>query len=238
MVLLPSPSSPPWLSQAQVEHLDHALWRQQQILRLHVAVDQAALEGVLQPQRRLPGVGAGQVNGQRAFLLDQPAEVGPLDEFHDEEVGAAGLVRVVGVDDVRVVELGGGADLAVETPHRVGVAQPLLADQLQRHHAAELPVAGLEHLAHAALAETIHEDVGAKEEARAAALEQLVSLVGSEPPPADQMGGQRTRIGEARQQAAGKLLELGRLQQLAEAEGVQQIGGGLDGHHDHLTGTR
>ena len=77
---------------------------------------------------------------------------------------AAHLVGVEGADDVGVVELGGGADLAVEAANGVGVVQPLLADELQGDDLAELPVAGLEDLAHAALAQPLQQDVGAEQQ--------------------------------------------------------------------------
>ena len=76
--------------------------QEQQIVRLDVAMDHAALEGVLQSQRRLADEVAGLVHRQRAVRLHQLGEVGPFDVFHDEQVGAVDLVGVVGADDVRV----------------------------------------------------------------------------------------------------------------------------------------
>ncbi len=64
-----------------------------------------------------------------------------------------------------MVELGGRPHLAVEAPHGIGVGQPLLADHLEGDDAAELPVARLEDLAHAAFAEPLQQDVGAEDEA-------------------------------------------------------------------------
>ena len=62
------------------------------------------------------------------------------------------------------------ADLALEAAHRVGVVEPLLADELEGDDRAELPVAGLEDLAHAALAEALQEDVRAEHQIAAPAL--------------------------------------------------------------------
>ena len=69
-------------------------------------MDQAALVGVLQAQRRLPDVVAGLRDRQRPALLDQLGQVGPLDVLHDEEVRAADRVGVEGVDDVGVRRVG------------------------------------------------------------------------------------------------------------------------------------
>ena len=96
-----------WLietGQAHVEDLDDlAVGRQQQVVRLDVAMDQAALVGVLQAQRRLPDELARLRHRQRAVLLDQPGQVGrSFDVLHDEQVRAADLVGVEGADDVRV----------------------------------------------------------------------------------------------------------------------------------------
>ena len=77
MVPLASLVGPPVQpGQAHVQNLDHAAGRQQQVVRLDVAVDQAALAGVLQAQRRLPAVVARLVHGQRAVLLDELGQVG------------------------------------------------------------------------------------------------------------------------------------------------------------------
>ena len=62
------------------------LSRQQQVVRLDVAVDQAALVGVLQAQRRLADVVARLLDRQRPSLLDQLGQVDALDVLHDEEM--------------------------------------------------------------------------------------------------------------------------------------------------------
>ena len=100
------------------------------------------------------------------------------------------LVGVVGADDVGMVELGGGADLAVEAAHGVGVVQPVLADELEGDDAAQLPVAGLEDLRPCRPRRAFQQDVGAEQQVAAAALEELVDLIGRQPAAADQLAGQ------------------------------------------------
>ena len=56
-----------------------------------------------------------------------------------------------------------------KTPHHVGVGEAVLADELDGDDAAELLVARLEDLAHAALAQPFQHDVGAKHQAGGAA---------------------------------------------------------------------
>jgi len=55
-------------------------------VRLDVAVDHAALVGVLQAQGGLAGEVAGVGGRERAALLDQPGQGNALDELHDQEV--------------------------------------------------------------------------------------------------------------------------------------------------------
>ena len=85
-----------------------------------------------------------------------------------------------------MVELGGRPDLALEALDGVGVGQALLADDLQGDDLRELPVAGLEDLAHAALADAFEQDIGTQQQFLTASLQQLVGLVGSEPTPVDE----------------------------------------------------
>ena len=69
-----------------------------------------------------------------------------------------------------MVELGGGADFPLEAAHGVGVVDALLADELEGHDRTELPVAGLEDLAHAALADALQENVRAEQQVTPTAL--------------------------------------------------------------------
>ena len=64
--------------------------------------------------------------------------------------------------DVRVVERGEHARLALEARQALGVLRHLVEQELDRHLAAEPGVAGAVHRAHAALAERRHDLVGAQ----------------------------------------------------------------------------
>ena len=140
--------------QAEVEDLDLAAGRPHQVLRLDVAVDHAVLEGVLEPQRRLAGVLARLADRQRPAAIDQPAQVGPLDELHDQHVRLPGLLGVVGGHDVRVRgQPRGRLDLAAESLDHGRVAQQIAADDLQGDRPVHQPMLGAVDGAHAAGAE-------------------------------------------------------------------------------------
>ena len=140
--------------QAEVEDLDLAAGRPHQVLRLDVAVDHAVLEGVLQAQRRLAGVLARLADRQRPAAIDQPGQVGPLDELHDQHVRLPGLLGVVGGHDVRVrSQARGRLDLAAEPLDQRRVAQQVAADDLEGDRPVHQPMLGPVDGPHAAGAE-------------------------------------------------------------------------------------
>ncbi len=139
--------------QAEIEDLDLPLRRPHQVVRLHVAVDHAALVGVLQAERRLPDVLARFGERQRPLALQIGGKTFALDELHDEEVQTAGLVGVEGGDDVRVLQLRRRPHLLLEALHAGRVVDQGWIDDLERDQALHPPVFRLVDGAHAALAE-------------------------------------------------------------------------------------
>ena len=111
-------------------------------------------------------------------------------------MGAVDLVGIVGDDDVRMRQLSGGLDFAMETPDGVLVGEAVLADDLQGDDAAHAQLAGLEDLSHAAFAEAFQDDVLAEHQFPAAAGEELVDLIGRHPIAFEEFLGQGPRIGE------------------------------------------
>jgi hypothetical protein len=202
---------------------------EQQVQGFDVAVDQAALEGVLQAQGGLPDEVAGRLDRQGALSPHQLFQVGARGVFHDEEVGVAHLIGFVGADDVGMRQASGRLDLAPEAAHGVGAGQPLLADDLDGHHPPQFLVAGLEDLAHAAGAQPCEEDIRPQHQVLAAALEQLVDLVGGEPIAVDQLLGQGARLGKVGLTGAADFFQLPRLQNPALAKGRHQVGNGGQG---------
>ena len=141
------------LGQAEVEHLDHRLVpiaSQHQVARLDVAVDHAVLVGVLEAECRLVHEIAGVGHRQRAALLDELGQVVTLDVLHREDDALADPRRRVGGDDVGVIELRRGADLAEEPLQHALAVQEVRADDLEDLLPPHHPVLGQVDDAHAA----------------------------------------------------------------------------------------
>ncbi len=144
------------LGQAEVQHLEDvsfAVARQDEVLRLDVAVDHLLLEGVLQAQRRLSDVVAGVGDRQRTLPLDQPGEILSLDVLHGEGQHFARLDGAVGRDDVGVVEPGRRADLAQEALRRAGTIQQGLVHDFEHFQAVHELISGQVDDAHTAAAQ-------------------------------------------------------------------------------------
>ena len=100
--------------QPEVRQLDRAVGRDENVVRLHVAVDQPGLVRAIERAgniaRDLEGVPLRELAFRRQ---DVPQRVA-VDELHREVVVAVGLAGVDPLDDVDVVELGRGMGLAQE----------------------------------------------------------------------------------------------------------------------------
>jgi hypothetical protein len=94
----------------------------------------------------------GQGNrAARDALLERFA----VDELQHEEPAAVDLLEAVDRADLRVVERGQHARLALEAGHPVGVGREVLGKQLDRDRAAELGVLGEVDRAHPAFADLV-----------------------------------------------------------------------------------
>ena len=156
---------------AEVHDLDVAGAREHHVGRLDIAVDDAVAVGVVQGTER-----AGR-NLQRALWQQatpareelpqgHPVDVLHDDVGHDRGLGAVDedvLARVVGGDDVGVVEGGGRLGLASEARLEGRIAREVGPQDLDRHTAAQARVAGLPYLSHAAAADDGHEFVAVAE---------------------------------------------------------------------------
>ena len=137
------------LGQAEVGDLRLALPVEQDVGRLEVAVDDAALVGVVDGLGHLGHQPGRLARRQRAVggLLGQAAA---LDEAHAEVVLALVLADLVDRHDVGVVEVGGRLGLDVE-PLDVGLGGELAGqDHLQGDRPVEADLPGLVDDAHAA----------------------------------------------------------------------------------------
>jgi hypothetical protein len=136
--------------ETEVEHLHEAVAVREQVARLDVAVRDALFVRVLKAGGGLHRVADGFAHWEPAVRREPPVERVALDVLEHEEVRAAVAGHVVGVNDVRVIERGGGAGLVVEPVHVLGFERALGRQHLERDAAAERGVFGEEHLAHAA----------------------------------------------------------------------------------------
>ncbi len=130
--------------------------REEDVLGLEVAVDDARGVGGGERAADLRGDAQRARHVERALALDHHAELNALEVLHDEVHGAVGRGAGVGdVDDVRVADLGGGARLAPEPLDQVGHPAVARVQHLDRDPLADLDVLGEVDLAHPALADQL-----------------------------------------------------------------------------------
>jgi len=124
----------------EVGQLRFAVDREEDVGRLHVAMDQTLGVERSEPvaEQGADGRDLGETDGALVEALTQIGSVDPLE--HD-----AGLVddRVVDRDEVRVVDGGGRAGLFDEAGPEFGVGGEVLVEDLHGHAAAEELVLGL-----------------------------------------------------------------------------------------------
>lgn len=141
--------------ETHVGELGDMLAGEHDIFGLDVAVDEAAFVGVVEGFGDLGDdfegffFGEGLSGGE--FVVDGAA----FDELHDEVVEAAGLTDVNGLDDVVVVELSGGASLAVEAVDEFAVFGHTSREDLDGDDAIEAKLAGAIDGCHCARADLI-----------------------------------------------------------------------------------
>jgi hypothetical protein len=121
----------------EVRDLRASLGVDEDVLRLHVAMDDVALVRRAERTRDLDGVGDGLADGQAPASLDALLERLALDVLEDDVRAAVVLARVDHGDDVRVRELRHGARLAPEALDLVGVGRDLAMQELDRHRPLE-----------------------------------------------------------------------------------------------------
>jgi hypothetical protein len=164
--------------------------------RLDVAMDQAALVRVLQPECGLADIVAGLFGGQRARLIDQPGQADADHILHCQEVRVADLIRIEREHDVGMRQLGRCLDFLEKAADRVRALEIFLVQHFQSDDSSEFLVPGLEDPAHAAFAQAMANAVGAQQQFPAVALEELVDLVRGEPVAVKELTSQSARIGE------------------------------------------
>ena len=120
-------------------------------------MNQPLLMGVLQGEGRLVDIVGGAGRRDALLVLEDGGQTGALDELHDEEMAAGLLLRVVGLDDAGVTELGQRLGFAAEAHDSTGVVDAPLRQHLDGDAAVQLGVVPQVNLAHAALAQFVQQ---------------------------------------------------------------------------------
>ena len=149
------------LGDAEVGHLHPPVLAQQDVGRLHVAVDDAGLVGVLEGPRHLGGDVDRLGRRQRPPLEERLPQGGAVDQLHDDEGQPVVEAGVEDADHVGVGQPGGGDGLAPEPLEERRVGGQLGQQQLHRHRPAQHRVLRLPHLGHAAAGDLVAEAVTA-----------------------------------------------------------------------------
>ena len=147
------------LGQAEVEDLDAAVLGDEDVVRLEIAVDDALVVGRGEALGDLRGVVDRLAHRQRR-ASDALAQRLALEQLGDHERRAVVSAEIVDREDVRVVELAGGARLLLEATQPVGVLGEGRGQDLEGDLATDARVARAIHLAHAADAERPRHFVG------------------------------------------------------------------------------
>ena len=141
----------------------------------------------------LHGAFASRGDRQRATRSEPMIQVEAIDVFHDQEVGLANFVGVVGSDDVGVIECGGGLDFAMEASHGSRVVEQAAIHDFERYDAIHHRVLCFEDDAHAAFADAVQQPVATEIEGVSPG-EQLARLPGSQMPRVDESLGDSLRV--------------------------------------------
>ena len=122
--------------------------------------------GVLQAQRRLADDLACRADAQRAARrlghADELLQIDAIDVLHRQEMDPAGLARVVGPHDVRMIQPADRLHLATEAADGLGIVQVAVGQDLQGHDLVEVDLPGLVDDAHAAVADFLQQFVVAQ----------------------------------------------------------------------------
>jgi hypothetical protein len=136
----------------------------EEVFRLDIAVDDAALVGALERVAHRRDEGEGLCRGE-AFRFEDLAQVFAIHIFHEQIEIAAGFAEVVNGDDVRMAQGRQSAGFAGEALRERRVGRAFWSKQLECNPALQGLLAGFVNHAHAAPAEA-RMDLELREERR------------------------------------------------------------------------
>jgi hypothetical protein len=127
--------------EAEIHDLRDAFRGDEDVLGLQIAVDEAAVDAMLQRLGHLPRDLEHFALGQRPAFAEEVERRDAGDELHRVPVRAVGLADVDDLDDVRVVELRRDPRLGDEPLRQDGVGRVLGPKDLDRDDAVEADLA-------------------------------------------------------------------------------------------------
>ena len=149
------------LGEAEVENLDLAVFGDEEVLGLEVAVDDAFFVGGGQAVGDLGSDLKDLADGHRAAVHGFAQRA--ADEQLGDEIGRAGISsEAVDGEDVGVVKAAGGLRLLLKTPQTVRVARDVWRQNLDRDFAIEGGLAGAVDLTHASGAKWAEDFIASK----------------------------------------------------------------------------
>ena len=135
--------------EAEVGDLHDPVLRDEEVLGLHVAMDEPLVMRVSEREERLAEDLGGLRRLHPSLLVQEVPDARAPHVLHDHVVDAVDGAPVVDGDDVGVREAGGGAGLAPEPVDERGIACEGAMEHLDRDLARQDGVVGAEDLAHA-----------------------------------------------------------------------------------------
>lgn len=176
--------------QSEVEQADVSSAVDEQVLRLDVAVYDAATVDVIEREGRLADELAGLSPGEAMMFLEDFEEIGPFDELHRHVREAAGDTQVMCLDDVRVLQQKADAGFLLKAGEHSLIVFETFGENLQGDGVAGGGVPRLVDAAHAADAEDVENLVLVEEEAAGPAFKEPVRLKPGQESAVDEQSGQ------------------------------------------------
>jgi hypothetical protein len=116
-------------------------------------MNKAMLVDVLQSNSSLPNNLTGIGNAQWPKTAHQRRQGDSLDAFHRKKELPVSLTRIVGTDDVRMIDPAHGFHFPEKTTHRLWRSLPVGRQQFDGNGPLELGVESLVHVPHATVAQ-------------------------------------------------------------------------------------
>ena len=149
---------------AEIRHLQVVVFRQNNVLRLDVAVDDAPRVGCLQAFRDLDREVHCFIGLQPALLVDIVLQGDALHQLHDDIVEVVFIDHVIIIHDIRMDQRAGCLRLHLELPDESIVRDKFLFQDLDRYIAVQFMTACPVNFGHAAAPDQVKDLIAVLEE--------------------------------------------------------------------------